>query len=42
MAEAAIQPMTLAQFLSWGDGTDTHYELIGGFPMAMLERASRI
>jgi Uma2 family endonuclease len=35
MAEPAIKPMTLDEFLSWDDGTDTHYELIGGFPVAM-------
>jgi Uma2 family endonuclease len=40
MAEPAIQPMTLAEFLSWNDGTDTHYELIGGFPVAMAPPAA--
>ena len=35
MAEAAIRHMTLAEFLRWEDGTDTRYELIDGFPMAM-------
>jgi Uma2 family endonuclease len=40
MAEAAIQPMTLDQFLHWDDGTDTHYELIGGFPVAMAPPAA--
>ena len=35
MAEPAIKTMTLDEFLRWDDGTDTHYELIGGFPMAM-------
>jgi len=40
MAEPAIQPMTLAEFLSWDDGTDTHYELIGGFPVAMAPPAA--
>ena len=39
MAEAAISPMTLAEFLSWDDGTHTHYELIGGFPVAMAPPA---
>jgi len=39
MAEAAIQPMTLDEFLRWDDGTDTHYELIGGFPVAMAPPA---
>ena len=27
--------MTLDEFLRWDDGTDTHYELIAGFPVAM-------
>lgn len=27
--------MTLDEFLCWDDGTETHYELIGGFPVAM-------
>jgi Uma2 family endonuclease len=27
--------MTLEEFLRWDDGTDTHYELIDGFPVAM-------
>jgi Uma2 family endonuclease len=40
MAEPAIQPMTLAEFLSWDDGTDTHYELIAGFPVAMAPPAA--
>lgn len=31
--------MTLAEFLQWDDGTDTRYELIGGFPMAMAPPA---
>jgi Uma2 family endonuclease len=35
MAELAIKPMTLDEFLRWDDGTETHYELIGGFPIAM-------
>jgi len=35
MAAPAIKPMTLDEFLRWDDGTDTHYELIGGSPMAM-------
>lgn len=44
MAEAAIRPMTLDEFLRWDDGTDTHYELIGGFPLAkpMTLAAERI
>ncbi len=35
MAELAIRPMTLDEFLRWDDGTETHYELIGGSPVAM-------
>ena len=35
MAELAVKPMTLDEFLRWDDGTETHYELIGGFPVAM-------
>jgi Uma2 family endonuclease len=39
MAEVAIKPMTLDEFLQWDDGTETHYELIGGFPVAMAPPA---
>jgi Putative restriction endonuclease len=39
MAEAAIKPMSLEEFFRWDDGTETHYELIGGFPVAMAPRA---
>ena len=35
MAEPAFARMTLGDFLRWEDGTDTRYELIGGFPVAM-------
>ena len=35
MSEAAIRRMSLDEFLVWDDGTDTRYELIGGFPVAM-------
>ena len=35
MAEPATKSMTLDEFLRWDDGTDTHYELLGGFPVAM-------
>ncbi len=35
MAEPALQPMTVAEFLNYDDGTDTRYELIGGVPVAM-------
>ena len=40
MAEPAIKQMTLDEFLRWDDGTDTHYELIGGFPVAMAPPAA--
>src|SRR5947207_295668 len=40
MAEPAIRSMTLDEFLHWDDGTDTHYELIGGFPVAMAPPAA--
>jgi hypothetical protein len=30
MVETAEQQMTLAEFLEWDDGTDTHYELVAG------------
>jgi Uma2 family endonuclease len=39
MAEPATKPMTLEEFLCWDDGTETHYELIGGFPVAMAPPA---
>jgi Uma2 family endonuclease len=39
MAEAAIRRMTLDEFLRWDDGTDTRYELIDGFPVAMAPPA---
>jgi Uma2 family endonuclease len=35
MAEPAIRGMTVDEFLRWEDGTDTRYELIGGFVVAM-------
>ncbi len=35
MAEPAIKRMTVDEFLDWDDGTDTRYELVGGFPLAM-------
>jgi Uma2 family endonuclease len=40
MADPAIKRMSLEEFLWWDDGTDTHYELIGGFPMAMAPPAA--
>ena len=39
MAEPAIRRMTLEEFLQWEDGTDTRYELIDGFPVAMAPPA---
>lgn len=35
MAEPALRRMTLGEFFDWEDGSDTRYELIGGFPVAM-------
>ena len=31
--------MTLDEFLRWEDGSDTRYELIDGFPVAMAPPA---
>ena len=39
MAELAVKPMTVEEFFRWDDGTETHYELIGGFPVAMAPPA---
>jgi Uma2 family endonuclease len=39
MSELAVKPMTLAEFLRWEDGTDTRYELLAGFPVAMAPPA---
>jgi Uma2 family endonuclease len=39
MGEPAIRPMTLEEFLRWEDGTDTRYELVSGFPVAMAPPA---
>ena len=39
MAEPAVGAMTLDDFLRWDDGTETHYELIGGFVVAMAPPA---
>jgi Uma2 family endonuclease len=39
MAELAVKPMVLEQFYAWGDGSDAHYELIGGIPVAMAPAA---
>jgi Uma2 family endonuclease len=35
MAETAEKSMTIAEFLQWEDGTDTHYELVRGKTVAM-------
>ena len=35
MGEPALQGMTADEFLSWDDGTDTRYELVGGAVVAM-------
>jgi Uma2 family endonuclease len=35
MAEQAVKPMTVDEFLAWDDGTDTRYELAGGMATAM-------
>jgi Uma2 family endonuclease len=39
MVEPAIKRMTLDEFLHWENGTDTRYELVGGFPVAMAPPA---
>jgi Uma2 family endonuclease len=39
MSELAVRPMSLSEFLRWEDGTDTRYELVGGFPLAMAPPA---
>jgi Uma2 family endonuclease len=39
MSEAAVKRMTVAEFLRWEDGTDTRYELLAGFPVAMAPPA---
>src|SRR5690348_17982075 len=39
MAEPALRRMTLDDFLTWEDGTDTRYELVGGFVVAMAPPA---
>ena len=35
MSEPAMRGMTVDDFLHWEDGTDTRYELVGGFAFAM-------
>src|SRR5437016_11799078 len=39
MSEPSFRAMPLEEFLRWDDGTETHYELIGGFPVAMAPPA---
>ena len=39
MSELATEPMSLGEFLRWDDGTDTRYELVDGFPVAMAPPA---
>ena len=39
MSELAERRMSLDEFLRWEDGTDTRYELIDGFPLAMAPPA---
>lgn len=39
MSDTAVKRMSLDEFLVWDDGTDTRYELIGGFPVAMAPSA---
>jgi Uma2 family endonuclease len=41
MAEPAIRRMTVDEFLRWEDGTDTRYELVDGFVVAMAPPAPR-
>ncbi len=41
MAEPAIRGMTVDEFLRWEDRTDTRYELVGGFVVAMAPPAAR-
>ena len=39
MSERALRRMNVEQFLRWEDGTDTRYELVDGFPLAMAPPA---
>jgi Uma2 family endonuclease len=39
MPEPAVKSMTLDEFVTWDDGTDTRYELVGGVPLAMAPPA---
>ncbi len=39
MSERALNRMNVEEFLRWEDGTDTRYELVDGFPLAMAPPA---
>src|SRR5271169_3503272 len=39
MSEPAAGRMTVDEFLAWEDGSETRYELIDGFPLAMAPPA---
>ncbi len=39
VSELAERRMSLDEFLRWDDGTDTRYELVDGFPVAMAPPA---
>jgi Uma2 family endonuclease len=39
MADPAARRMSVDEFLRWDDGTETHYELVGDFPLAMAPPA---
>ena len=39
MSELAVGRMTLDEFLDWDGRTDTRYELVGGYPVAMAPPA---
>jgi Uma2 family endonuclease len=41
MSEAVLKGMTVDEFLHWEDGTDTRYELVNGFVVAMAPPAPR-
>jgi Uma2 family endonuclease len=41
MAEPAVRRMSVDEFLDWDDGSDTRYELIDGFVVAMAPPGGR-
>jgi Uma2 family endonuclease len=41
MAETAQKLMTVAEFLEWNDGTDTHHELVRGKVVAMAPPSAK-